>query len=292
MSLAPPHDTGRPVQARPYRLAHFGDLHLRRVDELDEVLALVDDAGTRGAAHLVFTGDVVDAAETEVVEALFDALAARGLGEGGFSFVPGNHDIYPLSWPPTLRGVAETVARRARRKWAHLEALAARESGSAHTLVEGETFPFLRALAPGIVLVGLDSTCSRSRDPRDWAAGMLEREAVDAARAAVAAVEGLVHCVVALHHYPRNDFASASPHFPMEFRTPDARGARQWLRAIGATTILCGHLHDDRERRISGGIGVLCTDSTLDGATTRGYRLVDLHARGGVRTRLVRPKVR
>jgi 3',5'-cyclic AMP phosphodiesterase CpdA len=43
----------------------------------------------------VFTGDVVEAAEVEVIEALVDELHDRGLGPRKYSPAPGNHDIYP-----------------------------------------------------------------------------------------------------------------------------------------------------------------------------------------------------
>lgn len=279
-----------------YRIAHFGDLHLEeRDEEFDWILYMVEDAFERGAHHVVFTGDIVDAADVDIIEDLMDELEGLGCGPRDFSLVPGNHDIYPLSWPLTLDGVWRAANRQSQENWERVLELIDRNMDGIRSgaLLDDETLPYSKHLAPGVVLIGLDSTRSDSTDPTDWAAGELDENAVAAAADHVASLGNVVHCVVAMHHYPLNDFENVSEHFPLEFQEPDAGTVRGWLRQVGATSVLCGHIHEDRERRIAGGVRVFATDSNIydvdedEGITARSYRLVTLHPKGGVTTRLV-----
>src|SRR5436190_1703248 len=103
--------TAGKMRRTPYRIAHFGDLHLGDFDaEFEWTLDMVDDAFERGANHVVFTGDIVDAAEVDVIEGLVRELDKRGHGPRQISLVPGNHDIYPLSWPLKLRWATSGTA--------------------------------------------------------------------------------------------------------------------------------------------------------------------------------------
>jgi len=65
------------------------------------LLDLVDHAIGQGADHLAFTGDIVEMAgyHHHVLEELLAELDARGFGTADkLSIVPGNHDVYPITW--------------------------------------------------------------------------------------------------------------------------------------------------------------------------------------------------
>jgi 3',5'-cyclic AMP phosphodiesterase CpdA len=282
------------MRPRTFRIAHFGDLHLDDFDEeYDWVLHMVERARDEGADHLVFTGDIVDEAQVHVVEALLDDLARQGFGKGRASFVPGNHDIYPLGHPPSPAGVWRALARRSQRNWERLCALSERHHGGSLTR---NGIPWLRRLTPGVVIVGLDSTRSsddslRTRLPTSWAEGHLEEEQVDLAGESLGRHADATHRVVLMHHYPFDDFPSASDWVPMHFAEPTAATVRNWLEWMGATTVLCGHIHGFRDRRTARGVRVLCTDSTAyeyhDGRTGRAFLLLTLGPGRRVSPRLV-----
>jgi 3',5'-cyclic AMP phosphodiesterase CpdA len=282
----------------PYRIAHFGDLHLEDVDEEYEwVLDMVARARGEGADHLLFTGDIVDVARVDIIENLLDDLEDRGLGPEAVSFVPGNHDVYPLSAAfsmNSLGGAVRTLGRQSRKNWDTLCRLSARMHGSgrAARLLTDEGFPWSKRLAPGVVLVGLDSTRSDTMNPLRWAEGRLDEHDVDAAAEHLEALGDVTHRIIAMHHYPLNDFESLTEWVPMHFAEPDAATARNWLEWMGATSVLCGHIHDDRERRIRGGIKVFATDSNSyefgdDELTGRSFRLLTYGPGGRVSSRIV-----
>jgi hypothetical protein len=84
------------------RLAHFSDIHLGRADgdlevDIDRMCGLIDHAIEAGAQHLLFGGDIVDHGNVDDAKALRRHLKKRGFLDGErFSFVPGNHDIWPF----------------------------------------------------------------------------------------------------------------------------------------------------------------------------------------------------
>ena len=61
-------------------------------------MALVEDAGARGAEHLIISGDLVESGEMKVLKAFVAALKKLGwTGSKRLTIIPGNHDIFPVS---------------------------------------------------------------------------------------------------------------------------------------------------------------------------------------------------
>ncbi len=73
--------------------------------------------------------------------------------------------------------------------------------------------------------------------------------------------------------------------FPKIIRPPKSDRLLGWTNA---TLVLCGHIHDNRDRRSADGFRVICTDSVSTYADGKRhheglcYRLIELHATGRV----------
>jgi 3',5'-cyclic AMP phosphodiesterase CpdA len=268
-----------------YRIAHFGDLHLAGNDEeLDLIVAIAVHALARGADHLVFTGDIVDAGELEIIDALVRRLKKLGLRSDGLSLVPGNHDVYPISTPRVeasfLWELLQSATGVPQRNFDGLSRSIGRMNERQSQLFTNAAVPYGKRLSGEVALAGMDTTRSERSDPTEWAAGQLPADDLEAVRAFFAQHDDATHRVVAMHHYPFDDFRPVHPSVPMKFVEPRAVTVRSLLKSTGATLVLCGHLHEDRERRAPEGFDVIVTQSNEDG---RGYSLVtlDRSSRGG-----------
>jgi 3',5'-cyclic AMP phosphodiesterase CpdA len=274
-----------------YRIAHFGDLHLASRDaEFCDALALVDDAVQNGADHLFFSGDILDDADPDLLKSFVRGLRKRNLDNSAMlTVVPGNHDLYPLGWPPTLTDVLRTLGMTAQSNFERFARLTvwSRNGDEADELLPGEEYPFAKVLRDDVVVVGLDSTICDTKLPTNWAAGELSEDAVDAARGFFNEHQNAIHRIVVMHHYPFDDFENACNLFNMHFEKPSARTVRKWLSGTNATLVLCGHIHDNRDRWSANDFRVICTDSANsytdeEDREGRCYRLIDLHADGHV----------
>lgn len=185
---------------------------------------LVADMQKQGPDHVVVTGDLVNFGLPAEYIAAHEWL--ESLGEARqVTVVPGNHDIYvPLRSEPGVN------------RWRGFmspDSFGETFAGIADTGREG--FPFVRRLAAGIALVGLNSA---EPTPLFVAAGSLG----DAQRARVAEIldrlgrEGMVR-VVLIHHPPLPGQA------PRRRALRDAGALQQILKEVGAELILHGHNH-------------------------------------------------
>lgn len=274
-----------------YRIAFFADFHLRDAgDDFDRAVALVADAvGPNVAAdHVILAGDLVDAAQLDVVEALRDVLKRLHCASSAkLTVVPGNHDIFPVSkrWP-FYRPSRPTT------NWTRFCDIFARARRGANTrqLLRGEPYPVGKALSKEVVIAALDSTRNHQLDPRAWAAGELPEAHIDAVEQYFAAHAGARHRIVVMHHCPWLAFAVGErASFPMGMAEPDHKIAVQWLRWAGATLVLCGHLHTTEgiERRSLGrgvtGFRAGAAGAADDPTGLRVYHVIDLPERGGIR---------
>ncbi len=283
--MAKPRKTG-------YRLAHFGDLHLRSQDgDLRHALAMVDDAVQNGADHLVFSGDILDDADAGVLKSFVRELRARNLAHAAaLTVVPGNHDIFPTCWPPTWRSLARTIFGTAQSNFDRFARLTAwsRRGVAADELFANAPYPFAKSLSNDVAMVGLDTTINENWRPTSWAAGELPEEDINEVKGFFQKRRNVVHRIVVMHHYPFADFQNVDPRVNMKFEVPDAATVRNWLGWANATLVLCGHIHDNRDRRSADGFRVICTDSVSTYADRKrehewlSYRLIRLHTKGQV----------
>lgn len=275
-----------------YRIAHFDDLHLNSHDgEFRHAIAMVDDAIQNGADHFVFSGDILDAADADVLNAFVGELRARNLADAeAVTMVPGNHDVFPLRWPPKISDVWRTMTRTAHSNFERFAGVTAwsRRGNGADELFSNEPYPFTKLLRDDVVMVGLDTTVIDRKLPASWAVGELSEEDVNAAEKFFREHRNAVHRIVVMHYYPFADFKNASRMFNMKFVEPDPATVRNWLGWADATLVLCGHIHDNRDKQAADGFRVICTDSVStytskgDDYEWRGYRLIEQHTTGRV----------
>jgi 3',5'-cyclic AMP phosphodiesterase CpdA len=275
-----------------YCIAHFGDLHLRSPHgDFRNALAMLDDAVQNGADHLVFSGDILDDADAGVLKSFVRELRARNLAHAAaVTVVPGNHDIFPTCWPPTWRSFARTIFRTAQLNFERFARLTAwsRHGVAADELFANAAYPFAKSLSNDVVIVGLDTTINENRRPTSWAAGELAEEDINVVEKFFQKRRNAVHRIVVMHHYPFADFKNVHPWVNMKFEEPDAATVRNWLGWANATLVLCGHIHNNRDRRSADGFRVICTDSVSTYADGKRhheglcYRLIELHATGRV----------
>lgn len=281
-----------------YRIAHFGDLHLeshkgkfRDEGEFPHAIAMVDHAIQNGADHFVFSGDILDAADADVLNAFVGELLARKLADAdAVTVVPGNHDVFPLGWPLQVSDLWRTITRTAHSNFEHFAQATAwsRRGKMAGELFSNAPYPFAKSLRDDVVLVGLDTTINDKNLPTSWATGELSEEDADAAKEFFRQHRKAVHRIVVMHHYPFADFKDVNPMINMKFVKPDPATVRNWLGRTDATLVLCGHIHDNRDKQAAEGFRVICTDSVNpyirkgDDHELRCYRLIELHTTGGV----------
>jgi len=72
----------------------------------------------------------------------------------------------------------------------------------------------------------------------------------------------------------------------MHFAEPDGETVQNWVEWSGTTLVLCGHIHENRRRKIGQDCVVACADSIdykyVDGRTGRSYNMVSLYKNGKV----------
>jgi len=147
--------------------------------DLRTVLAIVDDAIKNRAKHLVFSGDVLHAANLEFLETFLLKLRDRNFSStSNLTIVPGNHDIYPLSWPPRIGQLLRIPGKTAQRNFERFVQLTAkaRLGRASKELFPNAPYPFVKVLSDEVVVVGLDTTRNNKWAPLSWAAGELPQE--------------------------------------------------------------------------------------------------------------------
>ena len=268
-------------------IAHFSDFHLENTKlEFRRALALIDDAFNQGAEHIVISGDIVDGQQIKVVREFVSELDSRSfLSADRSTIVPGNHDVFPnlgFRIPRRPTGVFKEFVEITK---------ASRRGNDSAELIRGAPYPFGKVLSEQAVLVGLDTTRNGKHDPREWTAGELPKEHVDAVERFFSEHSEALHRVVVMHHYPyRCNFVGGNT-FNQNFIEPEADTVREWLRAAGATLVLCGHVHvDPKDRAMGDGVRLLRNGTAGgkdapdgdDGTAVRSYALVALDDEGGV----------
>jgi len=233
------------------RLAFMSDFHAEIEDDIDRALAMIDDAldPDLGVDHIIIGGDIVDRAQQELLEQLADGLKRRKCLDRA-TVVPGNHDVFPVSKRDIgssiigyLGGVFGPTPTARYEEFCRLFA-GCRGKRGGKRLVRGEDYPFGRILGKNVVLVALDSTRNGKYDPREWAAGELQEEDIEATGEFFAEHAGARHKLVVMHHSPWEPLDSAEdPRFPMGMIEPDNKTAVAWLAGTGASLVLCGHFH-------------------------------------------------
>ncbi|NDJ15677.1 MAG: hypothetical protein EBY17_31645, partial [Acidobacteriia bacterium] len=153
-----------------YTFAHLSDFHFSSLDDdFARGCALVDDAISQGADHLVVTGDIADAAQMEVVRGFIRHLKGQEwAGSERLTVIPGNHDIFPVS----LRSLASL--RRPTSLFQKFNQATSSCRQGAEPLVAGEHYPFGKVLSPDVVIVGMDTTRNEQFGPHKWAEGELQ----------------------------------------------------------------------------------------------------------------------
>ena len=261
-------------------LAHLSDLHLRDEADAIEFDRQLDRIRSRGADHLVITGDLLDWWQPTLLGRVLDALNSRGLlSAGKVTIFHGNHDLasgggHPRQprdlWRLILRGW-DPPPLLARRKRQFYRDIAARAPGIATPP------PFVKPLDSGVVLAVLDTIrfqwipCSIRKDEVrvNHARGTLSEEQTRW----LASLPPADALVVLTHHYPlevapyewrRPSPASPRPAWwrswlerwavtvPMEIRQPDRQRFWQAAAAARAVAVLCGHVHRARVDRRDG----------------------------------------
>lgn len=295
------------------KIAHFGDLHFAAADlkssasgpgSLQHFLQAIRHALHRGIDHLVVSGDLLEGGYAAGYHRVYRELERLGVCDPQrMSIVPGNHDLffYPalLCGKPrrsiwqhmgvTLQQAGHssllrlfTRAKRRRAFWDVFGPLVPAEC----RLRSQAPLPFVKPIANGLVLVGIDTTPYRiSRLPGRF---HLQSVAGHACQEDWLAVEqALAHRwpdhrrVVLMHHYPFRGM-------PTGFRKPDYLRLWRFLRRIQTEAILCGHIHMSNGPAVRrGGVWVFCQGTS--GGVHRSlptYSLHDFSVRGRPRTEL------
>ncbi len=277
---------------RILRLAHFSDFHLKDFGpDFERSLFLIDDAISRGVDHLMLTGDLVDAAEMDVVAAFISELDGMGWGTSDkLTIIPGNHDIFPVAFKSLLSArfrhrrpssLGEEFIDLTRRS---------RTGKGCRKLLRGETYPFGKVLDDRVVVVGLDTTRKGQYNPRRWAEGELPESDMRAADRFLSAHADATHRLIVMHHHPWKEELIGGDWIDQNFTTPPPEEVFDWIEESGANLVLCGHVHSldaVERRRFKGGLifraGTAGGDHDVcDGDRRRGYHLIDLHENGRV----------
>ena len=243
-----------------YKIAHFSDLHLSGVGTTFQlVLDNIDDAVGRGTDLIVISGDVVECAQLDVVEALLVEISARGVEA---IVVVGNHDIFPVSAVnPGQMLKAAVMAQTPTSNWQRFNRLLG--------LHGDEPYPVCLELNKWVVMAAFDTTRNGKYTPGQWVRGELPYEQLQIAARFFDAHPNAIHRIAVMHHYPWEENAYDGP-FPLDMVKPEPHDAVALLREIGATVVLCGHLHDNRTIRLGGGLKGIRT------AGPEGYAMVEL----------------
>jgi 3',5'-cyclic AMP phosphodiesterase CpdA len=186
-----------------------------RVHRLEVLDALACDLTADPPDHIAVTGDLVNIALPPEFEQAARWLEATAPPDR-LTLVPGNHDAY--------------AGRSYRAGWSRWHAYMQGDDAA----LAGQ-FPFLREVAPGIVLVGLSSAVPSGVG---FATGQLGPAQLEALDGLLADLGARGHCRILLLHHP--------PLGPMIRRRRglrDEAALRAVIRRRGAELILSGHEH-------------------------------------------------
>jgi len=204
-----------PLRLFSKRLLGMSSLVLGRARRfrLERVPELVAYVRSLDPDHLLITGDLTTTALPAEFRAARAALKDLLQDPVRVTIVPGNHDRY------TLR------AHRSRRFEEYLGDFS-----------PGRPYPWLRMLAEGTAILGLDPTRAGVS-----ARGKLPEAQLTRAREMTADAHGVARLVIACH-YP---VTAPAEHQRDYARKPlvNARQVGQWLSTIGPHLFCCGHVH-------------------------------------------------
>jgi 3',5'-cyclic AMP phosphodiesterase CpdA len=234
-----------------------------------EILSQLEELLKRDADrvdHILVAGDVTDTGterDYELARGLF-----LGLGRGRVSPVPGNHDIRPNYNP--LRG--RTLSRRFTRHFGPLMG-----DGAA---ARARPFPYVKTIAPGFTVIGLDTTDGASRI--EFYGRLGGRQLADLERILAAPEHAADHKIILMHHdvtveTPLHyDYMRGRNAFLDLLRRHTARARRRDI------TIVCGHTH--RLKILPGyipGVSLVCVPMFAMN-TSPDHIIVTLDAAGGL----------
>ncbi len=216
------------VHLGPVPRAHLGELlskralgylswHRRRhlLHRQSVLDALAVDLAADPPDHIAVTGDLVNLALPGEFEQAARWLAATGTA-AEVTLVPGNHDAY--------------TGKSYRQGWTRWSAYM---QGDGQAV--GGTFPFVREIGPGLVLVGLSSAVP---SPIGFASGQLGPTQLLALDKVLAELGDAGLCrVVMIHHPP------LGPLIRRRRALKDELALRVVLARRGAELILAGHQH-------------------------------------------------
>lgn len=270
---------------------------MNRGKEFELALKMVEDAIDKGVDHIAISGDLVETAETDVVEAFWYRLKAlEWTGSDRLTIVPGNHDVFPFS--------AKKIGMPGRptTRWKRFCTIvrASRSGKAAQVLVGGQYYPVGKVLATGVVLVAMDSTRTAyahqlKRWTLDSSGGEFPDHAADAAKTFFDNHRMAAHRVVIMHHYPWEEgvYFGRFSTFPADFVEPRPPVVAAMLREMGCTLVLCGHIHQEsgiEKRKLgtvtafrAGTAGGIDEEQDDNGCRKRIYHVVELNSDGSVR---------
>lgn len=265
-----------------YRIAHFSDFHLvsPSVWDYQRTMMLIADAiDEENVDHIVITGDIVESQNTGTIEAFVGKLRAWGWSSSSkLSIVPGNHDIFPYNFVKSRKPWTLMRPQTAFKKYCGITRCC-RVGKNSSQLFRGDAFPYGKELTSKVVLAGMDTTANDKRNPFYCARGEMSEEDRDAVSSFFHSHPRAVHRVVLMHHYPDK----VRPN--LAFINPKYRAVQTWLSEMGASLVLCGHIHEglgDKERDFRIGPSrtrVLCNG---DSGYNWQYALINLHDSGRV----------
>ncbi len=201
-------------------------------------------SGITGDAEYIFvTGDITDDGDGyELLEAAF----APWIERGRFFAVPGNHDLYTVLIPSSVRPKPTRPSKRAAwEAFAGRIGLALDPSGAWARYLPDER----------VMIVGLDS-CNTSQRRFFMHNGAIEAEQLDYLRtlAGTPAWKQAKHRIVGLHHHvvplPHGIGRRAPPEIGM--RLDNAKEVAAVFNELGVDLVLHGHRHVSEERRPAG----------------------------------------
>jgi hypothetical protein len=109
-------------------------------------------------------------------------------------------------------------------------------------LCKGNPAPFLKHMANGVELIGIDTTINGCYNPLHWAAGKLTPETQQAVlrrfKRSTAA-----HRILVIHHTPWAERVDYEWLVKQNFVSPGPEEVTRWIQMSGATLLLCGHIH-------------------------------------------------
>lgn len=251
------------------RLCHISDPHVGgRKGSLAVLDHLVGDAVTRGADHVIVTGDLLDRPFMENLRSAVGVFKRHGLWSSArCTLLPGNHDVSGLPEDSLFggsRGARHEALGRFLRATRHVNGPHPRGGPPL-----GPGRPVLKRLG------GVRLLCLSSVSLDDSTAGELRGGDLEAVRRAF---ERTRRCsrVVALHHQPY----PAPARLEARYGRSIPQGLKNWKALLevcseaGVALILHGHLHTSAgpfDRRLRG-VRVSCQGTARGELTQEGRR--------------------